>query len=502
MPSSFFRHACLLLASVLPAALPAHAQQDDARRCVYTPIANLPVSYKGPLLGITVPGRINGKPASLLVNTGIFSHLLTLTGARRHGLRLQNDGAVSGISGYTLAYSATVEEFFIGPAGARRVGMKVLADHAIPPAHDAMIGTNYLMQADLEVSLAQKRITLFKPANCDGRFLAYWDPQAVSIPFTMAPGYRPEFTVTLNGATLTASIDTSATASMVTLEAAKRIGLKLDAPNVERIRDTAGIGAATSASWSAVFDSLQIGTEKISSPRLNVVEAGKLQVDLLLGADFLRAHRVLFAVSQERLYFSYVGGDALSQRRSIEPWVMKEAAEGNADAQMALASAYLHMQDEASRKEGQAWLERAAVNGSPDANTFIGHRLLQQGRPAEAAYRLRKAVDALPTARDTALWLYAARMRNQQAELGKQELEANFARDDDDWPAPVARFYLGKLGEDELLKAARSGRQPARRHLCQAWSHIAERHGWEGDSAGADVARARQRQECAADGAR
>jgi hypothetical protein len=30
--------------------------------------------------------------------------------------------------------------------------------------------------------------------------------------------------------------------------------------------------------------------------------------DMLLGADFLRSHRVLLAMSQRRLYFSYVGG--------------------------------------------------------------------------------------------------------------------------------------------------------------------------------------------------
>ena len=29
---------------------------------------------------------------------------------------------------------------------------------------------------------------------------------------------------------------------------------------------------------------------------------------MLLGADFLKAHRVLFARSQHRLYLSYVGG--------------------------------------------------------------------------------------------------------------------------------------------------------------------------------------------------
>ena len=29
---------------------------------------------------------------------------------------------------------------------------------------------------------------------------------------------------------------------------------------------------------------------------------------MILGADFLRAHRVLLAISQRKLYFTYVGG--------------------------------------------------------------------------------------------------------------------------------------------------------------------------------------------------
>jgi hypothetical protein len=32
------------------------------------------------------------------------------------------------------------------------------------------------------------------------------------------------------------------------------------------------------------------------------------QPEMILGADFLQSHRVLFANSQRRLYFSYTGG--------------------------------------------------------------------------------------------------------------------------------------------------------------------------------------------------
>jgi len=503
MTTSSLLKSCLLAASALLITLPAHAQQKDSQRCVYTAIASLPLKYMGPALGVTTEGSINGKPANLLVNTAAPRHYLTQTGAERHGLRLRNaDANLLGISGYSRLYSARVDEFSVGPASTGRLDLPVIGDQSAPPPWDGMAGASFLLQADLELSYAEKRIRMFRPTNCDNQFLAYWDRKAVEIPFTNAESrsLNPQFKVVLNGATLTAMIDSSATSSMVSLEAAKRIGLRLDAPNVERIGDAAGIGRARSARWSAVFDSLQIGSETIRSPRLDVVDAGRLQVDMLLGADFLRSHRVLFAMSQGRLYFSYVGGDALGQRRDIEPWVQQEADEGNVDAQMALARAYLRLPGEAHQKQGQAWLERAAINGNPQANALIGQRLVQQGRPAEAGYRLRKAVDAQPNVRRVALWLYAARMLNKQGELGKQELEKNFEREDD-WPEPVARFYLGKLSEEALLREARSDDKFARDNLCLARIHIALRYGWEGDAARAEAARAQQRQDCGAGGA-
>jgi hypothetical protein len=37
----------------------------------------------------------------------------------------------------------------------------------------------------------------------------------------------------------------------------------------------------------------------------------------VLGVDFLRVHRILFAMSQDRLYMSYLGGDPFPPRRTV-----------------------------------------------------------------------------------------------------------------------------------------------------------------------------------------
>lgn len=495
-PSPARIFACLLL---LPFA--SSAQQLDSNRCFYTNVATLPLAYSGPGLDITTQGKINGKPATLLVDTGAFDTVLTRTGAERHGLVLRRSGKLAyGVGGLSRIYHTRIKEFAAGPASTGAGYLQVIGDTAAPPSFDGLAGAPFLLQADLEFSLATKELKFFRPTNCKDRFLAYWDDNAVVVPFepSLSHSPNPEFSVTLNGHKLTAIIDSGASGTMITLDAAKRAGLKLDGPGVERMGDIGGIGTARVAHWAAVFDTLQIGAETIRNAEIGVIDADRLKVDMLFGADFLRSHRVLFAMSQQKLYLSYIGGEPLGRRRQIAPWIQNEADLGNADAQMFLANVYLRGKQPDPDK-GQAWMERAAGGGNPQANALTGRRLLQQGRHAEAAERLRKAVDVLPSGRHTALWLYVARVRSGQGELGKRELETAFAREADEWPGPIASFYLGKMNEEDLLEEARDDRARANVLVCQARRHIAERLAFEGDSARLKEARAQQEADCTMD---
>ena len=208
------------------------------------------------------------------------------------------------------------------------------------------------------------------------------------------------------------------------------------------------------------------------------------RIDILLGTDFLRAHRVLFAMSQQKLYLSYIGGEPVGPRRKLEPWIAQEAESGNPDAQLALAEMYTR--GSVVRKDaalGASWLEKAARGGNPQANLAMGRKLMLQGFPEEAATRLRSALDTLPPHRTGALWLYIARVRSKQLELAKTELAAHFARNEDNaWPGPVADFYAGKITADALLKAAAADAATARSRSCQALMAMTEWHHAHGET--------------------
>lgn len=500
-------HTLFSLLLIFSSPIVAAADAEPAR-CRYAKVAKLPLQYTGPSLQITTEGVINGTPARMLVDTGAYETFLTRTGTERRGMSLQNTGRVAyGAGGSTWIYETRVSEFSVGPTRTNSRGyMRVLGEFGFTPSFDALLGSPFLLQTDLEISLATKELTFFRPNNCKDSNLGYWDENVMSIPFERPGGggftdrgINPHFLVQVNGQNMRAMIDTGAQVSAISLKAARRAGLKLDAPGVTAGKAFVGVGERKVGRWLTVFKSFQIGEELIENADISVNEDDGAAVDVILGADFLRAHRVLFAMSQDKLYFSYIGGEPFGQHRKLEPWIQAEANGGNADAQMALAAAYGNgkgvARDEAA---AERWLEKAAANGSPRATLLSARKTMLAGDFAVAAPRLRAGLDKLPSDRQAALWLYLARVRTGQGELAKTELSAAFARGArEEWPAPLADFYLGKISADKLLRvAAGDGAQAALRG-CHALAAMREWHQAHGQEDGAPALATRAAAMCA-----
>jgi clan AA aspartic protease (TIGR02281 family) len=352
------------------------------------------------------------------------------------------------------------------------------------------------LQADLEISLATKELKFFRPHGCGDSFLAYWDERAVVLPFNRqirAPASpllrataNPHFTVVIDGVKMDAIIDSGAGTTFVSLDAAKRAGLKLDAPGVTRTADTGGLGTRKRASWRTVFKRFEIGDEIVHNAEVAVVDHDG-SADVWLGADFLRSHRVLFAMSQKKLYLSYIGGEPFGQRQRLEPWIVAEAEAGNADAQMVLSNYYREGRLVAQNTElADQWIEKAALRGNAQANIMTGHWLLMNSKYAEAAKRLRVGLDKRPTDHQAALDLYLARVHMGEAGHAKIELaQSRAANRENAWPAPITDFYLGKLGAAQLLEAASMDRKLAKDRTCESLWALSDWQHAHGDRAAA-----------------
>ena len=459
------------------------ARADDKSACQYVQLAKVPLHYTGPSLGITMEGTINGTPAVMLADTGFSQTYLTRTGTEKRGLKLRPTAdRIQGVGGMSTVYTTRVDDFAAGPAKSSKGWLKVVGDTGTPPWFEAAVGAPFLLQTDMELSVPEKQMRFFKPIGCDTAWLAYWDKNAVVIPFernvTGQFAVNPPFTIEINGQKLQAIIDSGAGRTAIDSRAAQRIGIRLDGPETIANGVSIGVGERHIANWRTKVASFKIGDEIIRDAEIDIMDTrGQLDIDVLIGDDFLRAHRVLFAMGQKKIYISYTGGDVFGKRQPIEPWVRKEAEDGNPDAQLVMAQHYRTGKGvpRDPRLAGE-WLAKAAAQGHPQAGLLLGRELLATGNATGAIASIKPALDKLPAERYGALLLYLARVRTGARETGERELQATFARSTDNaWPGPIADYYLGRSDAATLLAAAARNEQRANIQTCQAKLYIAER---------------------------
>jgi hypothetical protein len=295
----------------------------DAGSCRYVPIAKIDVDYSNRTRRVSVTGQVNGKPLPMLVDTGMYESRLLRNGADRLGLKLEPTGKyVYGVSGAAVTYRTHVDDFSLGASHTGRTVMPVL-DLPQEIRHEAIVGADYLLQTDMELSIADKFMQFFRASGCGNTYLAYWDRNAMEVPFIGkdSGGSRPHVAVELNGVKLTAILDTGAPFTSVTRHGAELAGVRVDGPGVRKAGQSSGIGDKVLDNWIADFKSFSIGDETVNNPRLAIREdppQGTDPVDVLLGVDWLRAHHILFAMSQDRLYLSYLGGELFGARQQQE----------------------------------------------------------------------------------------------------------------------------------------------------------------------------------------
>jgi predicted aspartyl protease len=194
-----------------------------------------------------VVGQVNDQSAVMLVDTGADSTMLTMPGVSRLKLDARGDVAgrsLLGTSGESSMRFARVESLSIGGIKGVRQDMPVIGQIQFGEAIDAMVGANFLFQADVEFNLSKPEISFFQPIGCDTAFLAYWGGDAFFVEATRASGTdrRPMFKVQVNGHDVDAIIDSGAHSSVIDTQAAAAVGVTLDSPGVTRAGMSGGIG--------------------------------------------------------------------------------------------------------------------------------------------------------------------------------------------------------------------------------------------------------------------
>lgn len=313
-----------MLSTVIPQSAAGSAPV-EAKTCHYVRLGAMPARWVGSRL--RVQGSIDDTSEPMILDSGAANMLIPAQMAADlalvpiPGVR----GSAYGTGGKTWSWVARVTDIQVGDVKGSNVNVSV-ANFDSP---DILIGADFLFQHDLELDGGQA--TSLTALDCGDASLAYWAADVPYVPIEAPDGddRRVVIEVHINGQPIRALVDTGAPTTILDVGAARRLGLDEAEAAVHGI-ELGGVGMKRMRVWSVAVAEFAIGDEQVMHTRLLVGDLwGNEREDMglltgwwrlrhapeaILGADFLKAHRLLFAMKQRRLYFSYLGGDLFNTR--------------------------------------------------------------------------------------------------------------------------------------------------------------------------------------------
>lgn len=319
-----FAPAVLLVGAVLATAARARCELEAFE---------IPVAISGLRALATI--RVNGTEARFVVDSGAFFSSITEAGAAQLGLAVKPAPEplrrILGLTGAADMRMTTVER--LGLAGSEMKDFEFLVG-GNEPGEGALglLGRNVLTYTDTEYDLPHGAIRLMRPNDqCGASSLAYWSgPTPVRWPgpapvaeleLRQVPGERfPSIRaiVRIAGEAVTAEFDSGAR-SILSLSAARGIGIVGDTKDLEPADPVIGAGLAVLPSWTVSVGTVEIGQERIADGRLRVADFKIGQVEMLVGIDFFLTHRIYVSVPRRRIYFTYTGGAMFDLTKAAAP---------------------------------------------------------------------------------------------------------------------------------------------------------------------------------------
>ena len=276
--------------------------------------------------GLTVEASINGQPVRLILDTGSEETILYRGAAERLGLKWTSGGQATlyGVGGSTTLGEARLKDFSVAGATIHNFSIPV-AGQIHDPSAQGVLGARFLLQADMEFDLAHGKVRFLKPKDCSGDQVVYWGRSYAMTPMLEGHDRKAiQVRVLINGRPVRALMDSGADLSTLTSTAAERVGGKAASPGLMPGQDAEGFAGVRLTSRAKIFPSFSFGDETIKNARIEIADmftadeevpigsmAPQAVIDfpeMLLGADFFRSHRIYVAMSQKKVYASYIGG--------------------------------------------------------------------------------------------------------------------------------------------------------------------------------------------------
>jgi len=399
--------------------LPSAANAD----CQLAKYLELPVVMRGarPI----VSAQIDGKDAQFVLDSGAFYSTLSPAAAQTYGLRstpLPANFQLRGINGATSASVTTVRSFGLGGQTIPNIEFVVGGTDI---GHAGLIGQNILGIGDVDYDFRHGAVRLLRAKGCRAEQLAYWVSDypvtIISLEERSPQQSHTIGTVALNGVKLRAVFDTGAPTSVLTMSAAKRVGVTPTTPGVVASGTSFGLGSRSLRTWLGSFTRLEIGGEAIPNPKIRFSEAQLSDADMLIGADFFLTHHVYVANSAAKMLITYEGGPVFG--------ITPSGATDEKGRPLDLTDRIAEPTDaEGFSRRGAAF----ASNGNLEAAIADFDRAIALS-PNQARYLRQRA---------------AARMANRQPLLAAGDLDKALAADATDVDARIMRSTMRLAAHD------------------------------------------------------
>lgn len=305
----------LAIAAALFVAPAAHAE------CKLQQLASIPISFVNgrPMVEAT----INGKPALLRFSLGPS---IWLWGSALKEYDLKQDGPIergANVGRNFLVSKTVVHELEVGRS-IQKDAREYLAVNVQREGEAGLYGNDLLNRKnDIEFDFAHNAVRVFKPDGCERDDVVYWGG-AYSVVDEDPDGY---LAVKLSGHKVNGTISPGNEVTFVLADEANRSGVPLRRAG-SLPKDILEDGGMKSVDLSiGIFSQIAIGDEIIKNAPLPVGNVLSMShawnaPDILLGADFLKAHRIYVSAAQRKAYVSYGGGapfDDVYARLGVPP---------------------------------------------------------------------------------------------------------------------------------------------------------------------------------------
>jgi predicted aspartyl protease len=291
--------------------------------CQLAKILEVPVSEDHPQP--TIPVQINGHAEHFVIDSGAIDNMISAALASQLKLQTYYPANSSvrrrGVPAARPIEIARIKELKVAGMTIRDGELSVISGAA---ASDGVLGQNVLQHFAVEYDFGDGMMRLFISNGCQSAKFAYWlepDQQYSSLRIGMVDASNPYTTgeAYINGHRIKVAFASGMSRSILTREAAERIGIKLDSPDVLDIGYTKRSGSDPVKTHVVRVKSFKIGdNEQIANIEIPIGDVKLRSVDMLLGTDFFMTHRIIVGNKEERLLMSYNGGPVFDSSRDTD----------------------------------------------------------------------------------------------------------------------------------------------------------------------------------------